>query len=126
MLYVFRMCIMVNGRFRCIGSTQQLKSRFGEGFTVLIKLSAGKENRVDEVFNLMEKNFPGHVILRENYQNLLHFQVTDTSLRWSVLFQRVDDINRTIGFEDVIVSDTTLEQIFISFAKTQRKRKDSV
>lgn len=117
---------MVNGRFRCIGSTQQLKSKYGEGFTVLIKLAIGHEYQANEVVELMKESFPGHVILRENYQSLLHFQVTDTSLRWSVLFQRVDDINKMMLFEDVIVSDTTLEQIFISFAKTQRRREEDL
>ncbi|XP_022671830.1 retinal-specific ATP-binding cassette transporter-like isoform X5 [Varroa destructor] len=121
-----RMCIMVNGRFRCIGSTQQLKSKYGEGFTVLIKLAIGHEYQANEVVELMKESFPGHVILRENYQSLLHFQVTDTSLRWSVLFQRVNDINKMMLFEDVIVSDTTLEQIFISFAKTQRRREEDL
>ncbi|EEC13077.1 ABC transporter, putative [Ixodes scapularis] len=33
-----RISIMVNGSFRCMGSTQHLKSKFGQGFTVLVKL----------------------------------------------------------------------------------------
>ena len=53
-------------------------------------------------------------------QSLMHFHVTDTSLRWSTLFRKVDDINQKFFFEDVFVSDTTLEQIFLSFAKMQK------
>lgn len=117
---ISRVCIMVNGRFRCIGSSQQLKSKFGEGFTVLIKLNIGQDYKAPKVFKLLEECFPGHVKLREQHQSLLHFQVTDTTIRWGDLFQKVDDINQSVGFEDVLVSDTTLEQIFISFAKTQR------
>ena len=36
---------MVNGQFKCIGSVQHLKSKFGQGYTLLIKVnsSAGEE-----------------------------------------------------------------------------------
>ena len=33
-----RLAIMVNGQFRCLGSTQHLKSKFGDGFTLIVKL----------------------------------------------------------------------------------------
>ena len=33
-----RLCIMVNGQFRCLGGCQHLKSKFGQGFTILVKL----------------------------------------------------------------------------------------
>lgn len=33
-----RLAIMVNGQFKCLGSTQHLKSKFGNGFVLTIKL----------------------------------------------------------------------------------------
>lgn len=30
-----RLAIMVNGKFRCLGSPQHLKSKFGEGYTLI-------------------------------------------------------------------------------------------
>jgi ATP-binding cassette, subfamily A (ABC1), member 3 len=30
--------IMVNGEFKCLGSTQHLKNKFGEGFVLTLKL----------------------------------------------------------------------------------------
>ncbi|KFM83139.1 ATP-binding cassette sub-family A member 3, partial [Stegodyphus mimosarum] len=32
-----RLGIMVNGRFRCFGSIEQLKSKYGKGYTLTIK-----------------------------------------------------------------------------------------
>lgn len=29
---------MVNGEFKCLGSTQHLKNKFGEGFVLILKL----------------------------------------------------------------------------------------
>jgi len=33
-----RLAIMVNGQFKCLGSTQHLKSKFGNGFVLTIKV----------------------------------------------------------------------------------------
>ncbi len=44
-----RLAIMVNGRFRCLGSPQQLKSKFGEGYTLIAQVTP-KGLKADEVF----------------------------------------------------------------------------
>ena len=41
-----RLAIMVNGRFLCLGSPQHLKSKFGHGYTLLIKLGTEFEQMV--------------------------------------------------------------------------------
>ena len=33
-----RLAIMVNGQFKCFGNIPHLKNKFGQGFTVLVKL----------------------------------------------------------------------------------------
>lgn len=33
-----RLAIMVNGQFKCLGSTQHLKSKFGNGFVLTVKV----------------------------------------------------------------------------------------
>ena len=33
-----RLAIMVNGQFKCLGSPQHLKSKFGEGYTLLARI----------------------------------------------------------------------------------------
>ncbi|XP_048579731.1 phospholipid-transporting ATPase ABCA3 isoform X2 [Nematostella vectensis] len=35
-----RLAIMVNGQFKCVGSAQHLKSRFGMGYTLMLKVEA--------------------------------------------------------------------------------------
>ena len=36
-----RLAIMVNGQFQCFGNIPHLKNKFGQGFTVLVKLQKG-------------------------------------------------------------------------------------
>lgn len=38
-----RLTIMVNGRMMCIGSTQHLKTHYGQGYTIMIKLQSGPD-----------------------------------------------------------------------------------
>ena len=37
-----RLAIMVKGQFRCIGSVQHLKSRFGDGYTLMATTEGGQ------------------------------------------------------------------------------------
>ena len=36
-----RLAIMVSGQFRCLGGPQHLKNKFGQGFTLIVKLLRG-------------------------------------------------------------------------------------
>jgi len=33
-----RLAVMVNGRLRCLGSTQHLKNKFGDGYTMIVRM----------------------------------------------------------------------------------------
>ena len=46
-----RLVIMVNGQFKCIGSIQHLKSLFGKGYSVVIKVAS------DNLMQNGKKNF---------------------------------------------------------------------
>ncbi|XP_064490186.1 ATP-binding cassette sub-family A member 2-like [Ornithodoros turicata] len=128
-----RLSIMVNGTFRCLGSTQHLKAKFGQGFTVLVKLSPGDSLEVattsatiSSLCARMEEEFPGAWELKDSHQCLLHFHLHDTNLKWSHLFERMEALKQELGYEDYVVSDTTLEQIFLAFARTQRESEKEV
>ncbi|CAN8022538.1 unnamed protein product, partial [Ixodes persulcatus] len=125
-----RISIMVNGSFRCMGSNQHLKFKFGQGFTVLVKLRhdqavTATASAVADVCNAMEDAFAGYCQLRDSHQMLLHFHVTDLRIKWSDLFETMEEMKQHLRFEDYIVSDTTLEQIFLAFARSQRNAEDA-
>ena len=56
-----RLAIMVNGEFKCLGSTQALKSKFGHGYTVIAKLKPGPgmDERTNDLIEVMESMFQG-------------------------------------------------------------------
>ena len=34
-----RVVVMVNGQFKCVGASQHLKDKFGDGFTLMVKVT---------------------------------------------------------------------------------------
>ena len=55
-----RLGIMVNGQFQCFGPTRYLKQKFGQGFTVLVKLNTHGKTK-DESEAVMT-SFKDHII----------------------------------------------------------------
>jgi len=57
-----RLAIMVNGQFRCIGGPQHLKNKFGQGYSIIVKLDRERSEYLDEegmqrVTNFMMNEF---------------------------------------------------------------------
>ena len=58
-----RLAIMVNGRFKCIGSAQHLKSRFGDGYTATLRIKGPNyEQGMREVLRFMNRHFPQAIL----------------------------------------------------------------
>ncbi|KAJ6217457.1 hypothetical protein RDWZM_008614 [Blomia tropicalis] len=118
-----RISIMVNGRFCCLGSPQHLRSIYGQGYSLTISLRKENESSLDYVERVkssIEHQFPS-AILKDYHQSLLLYHITDQTEKWSHIFNEMLIINEKFDFEDYYISDTTLEQIFIMFARHQIK-----
>eukprot|EP00123_Amoebidium_parasiticum_P018720 comp24269_c0_seq1/m.45256 comp24269_c0_seq1/g.45256 ORF comp24269_c0_seq1/g.45256 comp24269_c0_seq1/m.45256 type:complete len:1770 (-) comp24269_c0_seq1:99-5408(-) len=113
-----RLTIMVSGRLRCLGSIQHLKSRFGQGYTVSLKLPFGADT--GNVKDFMATTFPGSE-LKEEHHGLLNYNLPQEGMLWSQIFGQLEKGKKTLGLEDYSVSQTTLEQIFIRFARQQEE-----
>ncbi|EMP24164.1 ATP-binding cassette sub-family A member 7 [Chelonia mydas] len=112
-----RMAIMVNGRFRCLGSVQHLKSRFGDGYTITLRVSGpGPDLRPVETF--IQDSFPG-IVLKERHHCMLQYQLPSRSCSLAKIFSILSTHRGTYRIEDYSVSQTTLDQVFVHFAKDQ-------
>ncbi|KAK2858624.1 hypothetical protein Q5P01_003244 [Channa striata] len=119
-----RLAIMVNGSFRCLGTIQHLKYKFGDGYVVTMKIRAAKPSCAPDLNPaeaFMESNFPG-CIQREKHYNTLQYKISSSSL--AKIFQMVLANKDKLNIEDYSVSQTTLDQVFVNFAK-QQSREDA-
>ncbi|XP_069681460.1 phospholipid-transporting ATPase ABCA3-like [Periplaneta americana] len=119
-----RLAIMVSGQFTCMGGIQYLKQKFGQGFTVMVKLRAVGTNCdfVNTLKNEIESSFNPGCVLKDEHQGLLHYHVTNPNTPWKHLFLSMERIKHDFEeVEDYTISETTLEQVFLSFAKMQQQ-----
>ncbi|KAF2894182.1 hypothetical protein ILUMI_11989 [Ignelater luminosus] len=112
-----RLAIMVNGNFKCIGSTQHLKSRFSEGYTLIIRIKKREgptESHyaiVKSIENFVKENFRSAIIREEHYE-LLTFYIADRSQPWSKMFEIMERAKHSFDtIEDYSLGQSSLEQV---------------
>lgn len=125
-----RIAIMVNGQFRCLGSIQHLKSKFGEGYTLIAKMSlpenANAEADMTPLIRCIEEKFPG-CVCKDIHQGIVHYQIKkNPSMSWGNLFGTLEEMKDAYNLETYSLGQTSLEQVFINFARSQKATKDSV
>ncbi|XP_058837017.1 phospholipid-transporting ATPase ABCA3-like [Topomyia yanbarensis] len=119
-----RLAIMVNGEFKCLGSTQHLKNKFSKGFLLTIKVKKTvdgmlQQQQVEGAKAFVMTTFNG-AVLKEEYQDSLSFHVPQTNLKWSQMFGLMESHKDRLGIEDYALGQTSLEQVFLFFTKYQR------
>ncbi|KAL1473909.1 hypothetical protein MTO96_038377 [Rhipicephalus appendiculatus] len=75
----------------------------------------------EQVIKAVAKAFPGMTVTNVT-QELIEIR-TSKKLPWSVLFSKLESLDKQIGFEHILASDITLEQLFIHFAEKGQKEK---
>ncbi|XP_037509948.2 phospholipid-transporting ATPase ABCA3-like [Rhipicephalus sanguineus] len=126
-----RLCIMVAGQMTCLGTMQHLRDKFGTGYTMQLVLArkaptategsgAGEATTTEVKSNeALDKDvialFPGVRALGA-HDNVHDYHVKE-KLPWSTVFEKVQELEKSYKFSHVLIQDTNLEQIFISFAE---------
>lgn len=116
-----RLAVMVNGQFKCLGSPQHLKGKFGEGYTLLARVGPKDEYGIPDpqpLMNYIEEKFPC-CVLKDVHQGMVNYHITDKTLHLAAIFGIMERAKATFNIEDYSVSQTTLEQVFINFARAQ-------
>ena len=118
-----RLAIMVNGEFKCLGSVQYLKNRFGEGFTLYVRVGNVEdlEEQTRLILNVKEfilETFPGSMLLSQ-HGITLDYHLLGGHVTYSEIFQILEQRKEDLHVTDYGVSQTTLEQVFLKFAKNQ-------
>ncbi|CAI9593709.1 unnamed protein product, partial [Staurois parvus] len=114
-----RVAIMVSGKLRCIGSIQHLKSKFGKGYLLEIKLKDTQQVNVihQEVLRLFPK-----AAKQDRFSSLLVYKIPmDNVQSLSQAFLHLENAKQTYHFEEYSFSQSTLEQVFLELAKEQEK-----
>ena len=110
-----RMAILVNGRFQCIGSSQHLKQKFGIGYELTVKIN--DINQENLLISFVTQKWRSKLL--ESFNGMYKFQL-HTKNPLSEIFREMKELTKEISIDTYAVSQTTLETVFLRFAKRQR------
>ncbi|XP_029685458.1 ATP-binding cassette sub-family A member 2-like isoform X3 [Takifugu rubripes] len=111
-----RLGIMVNGRFKCLGSIQHLKNRFGDGYMITVRTKSSSS--VKDVVGFFNRNFP-EAVLKERHHTKVQYQLKSERISLAQVFSKMEQVLEVLAIEDYSVSQTTLDNVFVNFAKKQ-------
>ncbi|XP_068232553.1 LOW QUALITY PROTEIN: phospholipid-transporting ATPase ABCA3-like [Palaemon carinicauda] len=140
-----RVIIMSRGQLRCIGSTGYLKAKFGQGYSLQIKLKMNHldqndvgiavsddtyNSKIAELKRLITQRLPG-ARLTDQHKGMIAYRIPVT-VSWSQLFSVMESLKTGTEtpasasqlfslpiVEDYAVSEASLEQVFLSFAREE-------
>jgi ABC-type multidrug transport system ATPase subunit len=113
-----RIGIMVDGRLRCLGPSSHLKARFGNGYQIEVRFSA--EDRFEECMELL-RSICEDVEIDEKHGQFLRLKVPALDLGYA--FKILEESKMCVSgcIVDYTVSQNTLEQVFLKFARMQEQ-----
>ncbi|VDO61418.1 unnamed protein product [Heligmosomoides polygyrus] len=108
-----RIAIMDRGQIRCIGSKQHLKSKFGEGHSLTVKMRSQSDARMAAKFVL--DHLKGAKIESIHCSTIfLHIDVEQSSI--SDIYRVVNQLKNEFSVEDFSLSQSTLAEVFQSLS----------
>ncbi|XP_062036907.1 ATP-binding cassette sub-family A member 17-like [Lepus europaeus] len=111
-----RLAIMVQGQFKCLGSPQHLKSKFGSGYSLQAKIrSQGQQEALQDFKAFVDLTFPGSV-LEDEHQGMVHYHLPGHDLSWAKVFGLLEAAKKVYQLDDYSISQVSLEDIFLSVA----------
>ncbi|XP_071532999.1 cholesterol transporter ABCA5-like [Panulirus ornatus] len=138
-----RIGILVQGGLRCVGAIQHLKNKYGGGYNLEIKVknlkspfvvtdvnsssllsSEEPSNAIEQLQDLVKETFP-NAVLDEQFEERIIYKVPQrdvTSL--AGCFGMLEKAKTEGLVEEYALSQTTLEQVFLQFARQQEEVED--
>ncbi|XP_071105754.1 cholesterol transporter ABCA5-like isoform X1 [Haliotis cracherodii] len=121
-----RVAIMVNGKIECLGPTQHLKDKYGSGYLLEVKLKTGGhgediEARMDSLESHVVALFP-QASCMERFEERGQYKIPRDNVKsLSETFSSLEQTKQTHDVEEYSFSQSTLEQVFLDFAKKQHE-----
>jgi hypothetical protein len=112
---------MVGGKLKCLGSSQRLKNKFGASYEVNVRCP--EERRAGCLLQLQQ--VLGGGIVQEEHRTYFRLKV-DHGVDLSSAFSSLERMKTQRDLFEYSLSQSTLEQIFINFAKQQDEKERRV
>ncbi|XP_015501469.1 ATP-binding cassette sub-family A member 5 [Parus major] len=121
-----RVAILVSGQLRCIGTVQHLKSKFGRGYLLEMKLRETADvQQVEYLQSQILHIFP-NASRQDSFASILAYKIPKEDVQsLSHSFSKLEEVKHAFNIEDYSFSQATLEQVFVELAKEQEEEDSS-
>ena len=123
-----RLCIMVRGQLKCIGTPQHLKNKFGTGYQFDATFSNDELETRLSVENALSEKFDFRVLEVNNEKATYELDVREDfvgTFTLATLFSELEKIKENCPIEHYAVNQTTLEQVFLRMAREKADELES-
>jgi len=118
-----RIGIMVSGQLRCIGTIPHLKKVYAAGYQINVKV---KQDRIQSFRKWIKTVYADAKLVEDQHTNMTYQVCQEQKSALGPVFRTLEENRNKQGIEEYSVSEVSLEQIFISFAREQEEEKGVV
>jgi ABC-type multidrug transport system ATPase subunit len=113
-----RVAIMAHGLLKTVGTTMQLKAKYGDGYRIEVSFKQGNESLIDEFMKTAVPNCE----IADHKPGIRTYKVARSEARVSEIFEAFLRRNvQSSGVEDWGIQQSTLEQVFLKIAAESEK-----
>ena len=112
-----RLGIMSKGQFLCLGNILNLKSKFGNIYSIDIQIG-GEEENFSHLFNYLKKQIHFQIYYQNQSNFILQLKQFYSPAK---LFHLIEQIKDQFHIQTYSIQQMTLEQIFISLQNSDQQ-----
>jgi len=124
-----RMAIQVMGQLRCLGTPMHIKHKYGAGYQLELFVAHGASvgdgfaKKEDELLSFVQENISPLAELLEGQAERQLFQLPPRSegFKLAKVLEVVEMLKGSLGVTEYTISQPSLEQVFLRFAKEQHE-----
>lgn len=121
-----RIAVLNRGSLIAIGSSQELKSLYGNNYTMTLSLY--EPNQRDMVVQLVQTRLPNSVLKTTSTNKTLNLKWQIPKEKedcWSAKFEMVQALAKDLGVKDFILAQSSLEETFLRLAGLDEDQLDT-
>ncbi|KRW99727.1 P-loop containing nucleoside triphosphate hydrolase [Pseudocohnilembus persalinus] len=113
--------ILINGRLQCLGSPQQLRAEYGNGYNITFE--GVKDQDKELLLEQVSQHFGAAKELHENRPGFVAFQIPNTDFKFSKAYKLSGYLQKQKLIEDFQILQASLEQVFVRFSQMQQNNE---
>ncbi|XP_015665849.1 ATP-binding cassette sub-family A member 5 [Protobothrops mucrosquamatus] len=117
-----RVAILVSGKLRYIGTVQHLKTKFGRGYFLEMKLKETPESQHKEYLQRKILGIFPNANCLKSFASILAYKIPREDVQsLALVFSKLEEAKHAFNVEEYSFSQATLDQVFVELVKEQEE-----